>query len=123
MSADGTQTVRTALVHHWLVSMRGGERVLEALSDLFPSADLYTLVCDRANIPAALVRHNIRSSMLQHFPNSKRWSHAVFNLRIWECMIHATQSIRRTATTCCTGCGRSTEFGARSVEHAEINRS
>src|SRR5262245_56843976 len=70
MTSDGTHAVRTVLVHHWLVSIRGGERVLEALSDLFPSADLYTLVCDRTNIPAALVRHNIHSSVLQYFPNS-----------------------------------------------------
>jgi glycosyltransferase involved in cell wall biosynthesis len=72
MSAVGVQA-RTALVHHWLVSMRGGERVLEALSDLFPSADIHTLVCDRASIPAALVRRNIRSSLLQHFPKSTQW--------------------------------------------------
>ena len=36
--------MRIALVHHWLVTMRGGERVLEAMAELFPSADLFTLV-------------------------------------------------------------------------------
>lgn len=35
---------RVALVHDWLVTMRGGERVLDALCELFPQATLHTLV-------------------------------------------------------------------------------
>ena len=33
-----------ALVHDWLTGMRGGEKVLEALCELYPDAPLYTLV-------------------------------------------------------------------------------
>ena len=36
--------MRVALVHYWLVSMRGGEKVLEALLGLFPEADIFTHV-------------------------------------------------------------------------------
>ena len=64
---------KIALVHHWLVTMRGGERVLEALGELFPSADLFTLVYDRSKIPVALRRHQISGSLLQHFPNPTEW--------------------------------------------------
>jgi glycosyltransferase involved in cell wall biosynthesis len=53
--------------------MRGGERVLEALAELFPSADLFTLVCDRSILPPALHRLQIRSSFLQSFPRPTRW--------------------------------------------------
>ncbi|MBM4341872.1 MAG: glycosyltransferase [Deltaproteobacteria bacterium] len=35
---------RVALVHDWLVTLRGGERVLDALCELFPDATLHTLV-------------------------------------------------------------------------------
>lgn len=35
--------VRVALVHDWLVGLRGGERVLHELLELFPEADVYTL--------------------------------------------------------------------------------
>lgn len=35
--------VRIALVHDWLNGMRGGEKVLEVLCELFPNADLHTL--------------------------------------------------------------------------------
>jgi glycosyltransferase involved in cell wall biosynthesis len=36
--------MKIALVHDWLVSQRGGENVLEAIAELFPQADLFTLV-------------------------------------------------------------------------------
>ncbi len=36
--------MRVAIVHYWLVSMRGGEKVVEALCDMFPDADIFTLV-------------------------------------------------------------------------------
>ena len=35
---------RVALVHDWLTGMRGGEKVLEVLCELYPRADLFTLV-------------------------------------------------------------------------------
>jgi glycosyltransferase involved in cell wall biosynthesis len=37
-------TLRVALVHDWLVTLRGGERVLDALCELFPQATIHTLV-------------------------------------------------------------------------------
>jgi glycosyltransferase involved in cell wall biosynthesis len=64
---------RIALVHHWLVTMRGGERVLESLAELFPSADLFTLVCDQGILPSTLNRFRIRCSFLQRFPRATRW--------------------------------------------------
>src|SRR5262245_7618332 len=36
------------LTHHWLVRRRGGEKVLEAIAELLPGADVYTLVHDAA---------------------------------------------------------------------------
>lgn len=36
--------MRVAIVHDWLTGMRGGERCLEAFLDLYPSADIFTLV-------------------------------------------------------------------------------
>lgn len=65
--------MRIALVHHWLVTMRGGERVLEALAELFPSAELFTLVCDRNMLPSSLSRLRIRTSLMQNLPRPTRW--------------------------------------------------
>ena len=36
--------MKVALVHDWLTGMRGGEKCLEVFSELFPTADLFTLV-------------------------------------------------------------------------------
>jgi hypothetical protein len=38
--------MRVAIVHYWLVSHRGGERVVEVLGEMFPEADIFTLVYD-----------------------------------------------------------------------------
>jgi glycosyltransferase involved in cell wall biosynthesis len=64
---------KIALVHHWLVTTRGGERVFEALAQLFPSADLFTLVCDKAKMPESLRARRVRSSFLQYLPKASQW--------------------------------------------------
>ncbi len=57
--------MKVAIVHYWLVGMRGGEKVLEVLCDLYPQADIFTLVCDPAAISGKLRRHRIVTSFLQ----------------------------------------------------------
>jgi glycosyltransferase involved in cell wall biosynthesis len=65
--------LRVALVHYWLVRRRGGERVLEALAEIFPEADIFTLVLDRAALPPALRSRRITPSFLQSFPGVTRY--------------------------------------------------
>ena len=36
--------MRVAIVHYWLVGMRGGEKVIEALCEMYPQADIFTHV-------------------------------------------------------------------------------
>jgi glycosyltransferase involved in cell wall biosynthesis len=38
------RSMRVALVHDWLVTLRGGERVLDGFCELFPQAPIHTLV-------------------------------------------------------------------------------
>ena len=38
------RVLRVALIHDWLTGMRGGEKALEVFCEMFPSADLFTLV-------------------------------------------------------------------------------
>ncbi len=65
-------SLRIAIVHYWLVKWRGGERVLEALLEVFPQADLFTLVLDRASLPASLRSRKIVTSFLQKIPGAAR---------------------------------------------------
>lgn len=72
----GSVVMKIALVHDWLIHMRGGERVLDALAELYPDATLYTLFFDRKNISPNLARLKIKASFLQHLPGIKsyyRW--------------------------------------------------
>lgn len=60
--------MRVALIHDWLVSMRGGERVLEAFCELYPSADLYTLVHVPGACSKAIESMHIRTSFIDRLP-------------------------------------------------------
>ncbi|MEP7456458.1 glycosyltransferase [Phyllobacterium sp. SB3] len=64
--------MKVAIVHYWLLSMRGGEKVLEALSEIYPDADIFTLVYDPDAIKGRLKNHKITTSFLQKIPGSKK---------------------------------------------------
>ena len=64
--------MRVAIVHYWLVSMRGGEKVIEALCDMYPEADIFTLVYDADKVSDKIRSHRVIPSFLQHFPGSTR---------------------------------------------------
>ncbi|ADO72950.1 glycosyltransferase [Stigmatella aurantiaca] len=60
--------MKVALVHDWLVTLRGGERVLEALCGLFPGADIYTLIHQPGTMPPLIEDRRIYTSFLQDIP-------------------------------------------------------
>lgn len=64
--------LRVAIVHYWLVSMRGGEKVVEELCRMYPQADIYTLVCNRDRISSFLKTKKIYTSFLQKIPGAQR---------------------------------------------------
>ena len=64
--------MRIALVHDWLTGMRGGERALEVLCELYPSADLYTLVHVPGSVSPAIERLGPKTSFLQRLPRAGR---------------------------------------------------
>jgi len=59
--------MRTAIVHYWLLNMRGGEKVLEALCRLLPDADLFTLFYEPDRVSPVIRAHRCRVSFLQPF--------------------------------------------------------
>ena len=65
--------MRVAIVHYWFVSRRGGERVVEALCELFPQADLFALVADHKTLSPELRKHKLTTSFLQKLPRSQKW--------------------------------------------------
>jgi glycosyltransferase involved in cell wall biosynthesis len=68
--------MKVALVHDWLTGMRGGEKVLEVFCDLFPSADLFTLLHVPGSVSAKIESHKITASWLSRMPAvRKRYRH------------------------------------------------
>ena len=56
--------MRTAIVHYWLLGMRGGERVVESLCDLYPDADIFTLFYDASAVSDKIRKHRVTASYL-----------------------------------------------------------
>ncbi|KAF0675862.1 glycosyltransferase [Profundibacterium mesophilum] len=60
--------LRVAIIHYWLVGMRGGEQVLEALCRMFPQADIYTHAYLPAKVSPAIRRHKITTTSVGRLP-------------------------------------------------------
>ena len=64
--------MRVAIVHYWLVGMRGGEKVLEELCRLYPDADIYTHVHDAARTSALINSHRITTTYIAKLPFARK---------------------------------------------------
>jgi glycosyltransferase involved in cell wall biosynthesis len=64
--------MKIAIVHYWLVQMRGGEKVLRALTELFPDADVYTHVLNPNAVDIPLGRGEIKTSFISNLPGAMR---------------------------------------------------
>ena len=62
--------MRVALVHDWLTRMRGGERCLEVFSELFPDADLFTLLHVPGSASPVIEGRRITTSFIQRVPGA-----------------------------------------------------
>jgi glycosyltransferase involved in cell wall biosynthesis len=63
--------VKIAIVHDWLTGMRGGEKVLEVFCELWPDADLFTLLHIKGALSEPIERLDIRTSFVQKIPGAK----------------------------------------------------
>ena len=68
--------LKVALVHDWLTGMRGGEKCLEVLCELFPEADLYSLIHQKGELSQTIESMPIRTSFVQKLPYGlKKYRH------------------------------------------------
>jgi glycosyltransferase involved in cell wall biosynthesis len=65
--------MRVAIVHYWLVGMRGGEKVIESLCRLYPDADIYTHVYNADAVSSEIRRHNVTTSFIDKLPRPARF--------------------------------------------------
>jgi glycosyltransferase involved in cell wall biosynthesis len=71
---------RVALVHDFLVDVRGAERVFLALCDLFPDADLFTAVYDEEGTEGRFAHRRVHTSFLQRLRPTSRTFRALLPL-------------------------------------------
>src|SRR3990170_2904861 len=93
---------RVALIHDFLLDLRGAERVFAAICDAWPEADVFTTVYDEAGTEGRFADRNIRTSFLQRLRPTSRtfrpllpfYPHAVesFDLRGYDTVISSSSA-------------------------------
>jgi len=64
--------MKVAIVHYWLVNMRGGEKMLEALLEMFPQADIFTHVYNPKTVSALINSRRVITSRINRLPLAKK---------------------------------------------------
>jgi glycosyltransferase involved in cell wall biosynthesis len=64
--------MKIALVHDWLLGMRGGEKCLEVFCELYPDADLFTLLYVPGELSPVIARMKIHESWIGQLPLVRR---------------------------------------------------
>lgn len=76
LPVSGLRGLRVALVHDWLVTLGGADRVLLALHDIFPQAPVFVGVHDLTRLPDPYRQLDIHATWLQRIPGAAqrhRW--------------------------------------------------
>jgi glycosyltransferase involved in cell wall biosynthesis len=64
--------MKVAIVHYWLVGMRGGEKVVEALCEMYPQADIFTHVYVPEMVSDRIRQHRVIPTFINALPRSAR---------------------------------------------------
>jgi glycosyltransferase involved in cell wall biosynthesis len=99
--------LKVALVHDWLTGMRGGEKVLADLCQLFPGADLFTLLHVPGSVDPIIESRWIQTSFLQRLPAAARiyrWALPLFpaaieslNLSNYDLVLSSSHCVAKSA--------------------------
>jgi glycosyltransferase involved in cell wall biosynthesis len=65
--------LKVSIAHDWLTGMRGGEKALQALLQIFPQSPLYTLVCAPDTVSAFIRRRRLTTSLIQRLPAAAKF--------------------------------------------------
>jgi glycosyltransferase involved in cell wall biosynthesis len=98
--------MKIAVVCDWLTGMRGGERCLEAVSEIFPDSDIFTLVYVPGSVSQKIESHKITTSYIQSLPGATEhfrrylplFPHAIrkFNLGDFDCVLSFSHCVAKS---------------------------
>ena len=105
MTIASLEGIKVALVHDWLNGMRGGEKCLEVLCELFPDAHLYTLIHEKGKISKLIESMKISTSFIQYMPfGLKKYRHYLplfplaieqFNLNGYDLIVSSSHCVAK----------------------------
>jgi glycosyltransferase involved in cell wall biosynthesis len=106
----GLEHLRVAVVHEWLTSYAGSEKVVEQILRLFPRADLFALVDHLSGTDRNFLKGRpVHTSFLQNMPGSKKlfrkllWilPHAIeaFDLSAYDLVITSSHAVAKGVLT------------------------
>ena len=64
--------MKIAFICDWLTGTRGGERCLEAMCEVYPDADIFTLVHFPGSVSKTIESHKIYTSFIQRLPGNSK---------------------------------------------------
>ncbi len=97
--------MKVALVHDWLVGMRGGEKCLDLMCELLPGAEVFTLLHVPGSVGARIEARPIHTSFLQRIPFATRsypyflpifpWAIEQFDLRGFDAVVSVSHCVAK----------------------------
>ena len=100
--------MRIAIVHDWLVTYAGAERVLEQMLSIFPEADLYSTV-DFLEDKSFILNKKVNTSFIQKLPFAKKnyrnylpimpWAVKRFDLSGYDLVISSSHAVAKGVIT------------------------
>ena len=97
--------MKVALVHDWLVGMRGGEKCLDLMCELLPEAEIFTLVHAPGSVSKRIESRPIHVSSLQRLPFAVKsypyylpilpWAIEQFDLRGYEAIVSVSHCVAK----------------------------
>lgn len=73
---------KVAIIHDWLVNYGGAERVVEAILEIYPDADIYTLVYDE-KMSRFFKKDRIKTTFIQKIPKASKIYPKLLPLMPW----------------------------------------
>ena len=72
--------MKVAILHYWFLLKGGGERVVSALLDLYPQADLFCLFADGESLPGGVDENRVHRSFLDSIPFGQKLNRVLLPL-------------------------------------------
>lgn len=98
--------MKVAIIHDWLTEMGGAEKVFRAIYDLYPDADIFTLVCNEELLSKlSIPKSKVTTSFIAQLPFAKTkyrnylplFSNAIesFDLSSYDLIISSSYSVAK----------------------------